>query len=111
MIFVWNNEPITLGRVEPLDRSRNLKDVNCGFLVASGMALNMWRFFRPHAAFPPLHLCAQSDTRPHSNHLGDTRPKHSIAAYRGQWKFPRSFAFSTVRPRLRRLSAAQPASG
>jgi hypothetical protein len=56
MIFVWNNETITLGRVEPLDRSRNLKDINCGFLVALGKAFNMWRFFRPHAAFPPLSL-------------------------------------------------------
>jgi hypothetical protein len=56
MIFVWNNETITLGRVEPLDRSRNLKDINCGFLVALGKAFNLWRFFRPHAAFPPLSL-------------------------------------------------------
>ena len=56
MIFVWNNETITLGRIEPLDRSRNFKDINCGFLVALGKAFNMWRFFRPHAAFPPLHL-------------------------------------------------------
>jgi hypothetical protein len=64
MIFVWNNEPITLGRVEPLDRSRNLKDINCGFLVALGLVFDTWRFFRPHAAFPPLDFRAQSDTDP-----------------------------------------------
>ena len=38
-IFVWNNKAITFGRVEPLNRPRYFKDVNCGFFVALGKAL------------------------------------------------------------------------
>jgi len=43
----------------------------------------MWRFFRPHAAFPPLNLKALKPTRRLTNQPKYTRCEHSIGALRG----------------------------
>src|SRR5262245_12837276 len=49
----------------------------------------MWRFFRPHAAFPRFTSNAAERHATKTNRLKDTRCEDSIAVTRGQWNFPK----------------------
>src|SRR5262249_17563614 len=88
-IFVRHDKAITLRRVEPLDVTRHLQHINCDFILALNMALKMWRFFPPHAAFPRFTSNAAERHATKTNRLKDTRCEDSIAVTRGQWNFPK----------------------